>query len=190
MLQEVYKYGDDGKYIEPVMVEVDENGEYELPENCTDKKLPQPNIEPFFDKELDKWVELTPENEMQILLGNSLQNWKKMKENELDLICEETILGRFKVVLNENTYEFSYDDKAQSRFNGTASLFNAGKLTEIPWTAYLDGERQRIKLDQESFFKVALAALSHCNENVVKFNNLLVQVNEAASLDELKQIVW
>jgi hypothetical protein len=180
---EVYKYDENGRYVEPVEIEINEDGTYILPENCTDKPLPQPNYYPVYDHELGDWMETITEQELVARLSPS-------KIEELNAKCEETILGRFSVDLDGIIFEFSYDNQAQSRLNGTASLFSSDLITEIPWTAYLNDERQRIVLYKESFNKVAVAALTHCNDNIVKFNELLVQANNAQTLVELNQIVW
>lgn len=180
---EVYKYDENGSYIEPVRIEANEDGTYTIPENCTEKELPQPNYYPIFDNELSDWVETITEMELVARLSPS---WIE----ELNAKCEATILGRFSVDLDGVMYEFSYDEQAQSRFNGTASLFNGDLITEIPWTTYLNGERQRIVLNKELFNKVAVAALTHCNDNIIKFNDLLVQVNNCQSLADLEKIVW
>jgi hypothetical protein len=180
---EVYKYDENGRYIEPVLIEANEDGTYTIPENCTDKPLPQPNWNPVFDFESDDWVEMTTEKELIVRFSPS-------KIEELNNKCEETILGRFSVELIDGMYEFGYDEKSQSRFNGVSSLFNGDLITEIEWTAYLNSERQRIILNKDSFNKVAVAALMHCNDNIVKFNELLVRVNNAQTLDELNEIKW
>lgn len=182
MLQ-VYKYDENGRYVEPVLIEVNEDGTYELPENCTDVELPQPNYNPVFFEEMNKWVEMTTDREF-------VARFSPSKIQELNNQCEEAILSRFSVEIDGNTYEFSYDTNAQSRLNGSASLFNSGLLTEIPWTCYLNGERQRVILNKDSFNKIAVAALMHCNSNIVKFNELLEQVNNAQTLGDLQKIVW
>lgn len=182
MLQ-VYKYDENGTYIEPIILEPNEEDEYVLPENCTDKPLPQPNWKPIFDKVKNEWVEAINQTELVTM-------YSPAKIQELNQQCEETILGRFSVDLPFGTYEFSNDEQAQSRFNGTISLFLANLKTEIEWTAYLNGERQRIILDMESFNKVALSAADHIDSNVKKYNDLLLQVNNAQTLDELNQIAW
>jgi hypothetical protein len=182
-MKQVYKYDENGIYIEPIIIQPNENGDYELPENCTEKELHQPNWKPVFNKELNDWVETITDVEL-------VTQYSPAKIQELNQKCEETILGRFSVELPNGTYEFSYDEKAQSRFNGTSSLFLADLITEIPWTAYLNGERVRITLNKEDFNKVSVAALSHCNNNIIKYNDLLEQVTNAKKLTELNQIVW
>jgi hypothetical protein len=127
-----------------------------------------------------------------------LQSWfneddfvkvKQDKKDELDEACTNTILGRFKVTLNGVEYEFSFDMEAQSRFNGTGILFLGNKITEVPWTAYANGERVRIPLTKDDFDIVSMAALNHQNNNIIRYNQLLLDVDNA-SKDELPLIVW
>ncbi|WP_066232599.1 hypothetical protein [Heyndrickxia sporothermodurans] len=58
----VYRFNDSGKFVEPVELLPDEEGNFDIPEDCTEKELPQPNWKPLFDKEKNEWVEtITPE---------------------------------------------------------------------------------------------------------------------------------
>ena len=50
-MKEVYKYDSVGNYVEPVRIE---DGT-PIPQNCTDKPLPQPNWKPVFKNGV--WVE-------------------------------------------------------------------------------------------------------------------------------------
>lgn len=119
-----------------------------------------------------------------------LEVLKECKTIELNNICNRTILGNFKVIINEIEYEFSYDYEAQSRFNGIGVLFFANKISEIEWTAYENGQRVRITLNQSSFDIVTLAALHHQNYNVTKFNQLLQQVDSSTSKEQIEAITW
>jgi hypothetical protein len=60
-MKQVYKYDQDGKYIEPVIIVPNENGDYVLPESCTFEELPQPNWKPVFKNGV--WVETATEEE-------------------------------------------------------------------------------------------------------------------------------
>ncbi|WP_052137780.1 hypothetical protein [Heyndrickxia ginsengihumi] len=60
---QVYKYDDNGFFVEPVIIDKSEDGTYTIPENCTDKELPQPNYKPKFDKDKSEWVETLTEEE-------------------------------------------------------------------------------------------------------------------------------
>jgi hypothetical protein len=119
-----------------------------------------------------------------------LENTKKKKYDELENYCETAILGRFKVTLNEIEYEFSYDMEAQSRFNGTGILFLGNKIEEIPWTAYQDDIRVRITLSKDDFDTVSIAALNHINNHIVKYNDLLVKVNNSTTINQVQLINW
>jgi hypothetical protein len=119
-----------------------------------------------------------------------LENTKKKKYDELDNSCETSILGRFNVTINGIEYEFSYDMEAQSRFNGTGILFLGNKIEEIPWTAYQNNIRVRIILNKDDFDTVSMAALNHINRNIVKYNDLLVKVNNSTTINQVLAITW
>lgn len=122
----------------------------------------------------------------------NLDNIKADKIDELDAACEATILGRFTATVNGVSYEFSYDEKAQSRFNGVGLMFTRGIITSNDWTAYLNGERVRISLSSNDFNNVAIAAAQHCDSNVQKFNDLRTQVLDPTcdTPDKVRAITW
>jgi hypothetical protein len=122
--------------------------------------------------------------------SQSLDEVKKEKIEELDLACKNAILSNFIVTLNGINYEFAYDDKAQIRFTGVGVLFLGNKITNIDWTAYLDGKRVRITLTKSDFDIVSLTALKHQDDNIKKFSNLYDQVTVATTADAVNQIVW
>lgn len=120
----------------------------------------------------------------------TLNELKQEKIKELDTNCTQTILGRFLATINNTEYEFSYDAEAQSRFNGIGLLFFTNKIQDIEWTAYENGERVRITLNQTNFDIISLQALQHQNTNIIKYNTLLQQVNEATTKEQVEAIVW
>jgi hypothetical protein len=120
----------------------------------------------------------------------SLDDLKSKKINELDNACKNAILANFTATLNDVDYEFTYDMPSQSRFNGVGILFINNQITEIPWTAYQNGKRVRITLTKDDFNVLSLAALAHQNDNVIKYSDLYVKVNNATTPDEVNQITW
>lgn len=58
---QVYKYDDKGYFIEPVIIEANEDGSYTIPNSCTDVELPQPNYKPHFNIEKNEWEDITKE---------------------------------------------------------------------------------------------------------------------------------
>jgi hypothetical protein len=120
----------------------------------------------------------------------NLENTKQEKINELDDACANAILSKFKATLNGIEYEFAYDSKAQSRFNGTGILFLNNLITEVPWTAYQDGKRVRINLTKDDFNIISLAALAHQNDNISKYSQLYQNVEDETSVDNINKIEW
>lgn len=143
---------------------------------------------------IDVWNSDTPkptlENIKQWFEDDNFLLTKTNKYKELDNACESTILGRFKVTIDGLEYEFSNDEKAQSRFNGTGYLFSEGMIMQVEWTTYLQGERTSISLTKEKFDIVALAALNHTNSNIEKFREKINQLNLAQTIEEVNAITW
>lgn len=190
MKKQVYEVDEQGFLLEIHTADVDENGNIhdedkqgfiviDIPTGLWKKKWNG-----------TEWIEGASQEEIDDITGNTLDLVKFRKINELDKICKHTILGRFKATINEIEYEFSYDVEAQSRFNGVGLLFFANKISEIEWTAYENGQRVRIMLNQSNFDIVSLEALHHQNVNVTKYNQLLQQVNEAITKEQVEVIVW
>lgn len=110
-----------------------------------------------------------------------LQETYDKKYTELDKACESTILGYFTSKVNGVEYQFSYDEKAQSRFNGSPYLFSTGAVTSIPWTAHKDGNRVTVELTAESFAPVAKDAFAHQLTNIAKFRTKIADLQLARS---------
>lgn len=120
----------------------------------------------------------------------SIDDVRNEKIAELNKACEETILGRFKVALAGIEYEFSYDEQAQSRFNGIGLMFTRGIITEQEWTAYQNGERVRIPLSSDDFNTVSIAAAMHIDGNVKKYNDLRLTVLSLNESSEIQAVKW
>lgn len=183
-MKQVYRIDSDGFYIEPVIIEDDQI----IPSDCVELR-PLDGL--FKGKYTNgEWTEGLSQDEIDNLIGNTLENVKKNKLEELNNMCENTILGRFKANLDGVEYEFSYDDKAQSRFNGAPYLFSSMITTSIEWTAYLDNQRTSVILDEEKFNIVANAAFNHQKTNIDKFRQKITDLDAAQSIPEVNQIVW
>lgn len=63
----VHSWDQDFSYKEDVEIFPNEVGEFEIPENCTDVPLPQPNWKPIFDTEKNKWIETITQDELDEL---------------------------------------------------------------------------------------------------------------------------
>jgi hypothetical protein len=68
--------------------------------------------------------------------------------------------------------------------------FLGNKIEEIPWTAYQDDIRVRITLSKDDFDTVSIAALNHINSHIVKYNDLLVKVNNSTTINQVQLINW
>jgi hypothetical protein len=156
---------------------VSENGDQKIVEwNTTEAKPTQYQLDTAWNNYVDGI--------------NSIDVLKQKKIDELDNACKNAILANFTATLNGIEYGFSYDNEAQNRFNGVGLLFLGGQITSIPWTAYQNGERVRITLTKDDFNVISLAALKHQNDNVSKYSDLFIKVNNATMAYEVTQITW
>lgn len=91
-VKQVYKYDSSGQYIEPIIIEPNNYGEYTIPSNCTEIELPQPNWKPVFIN--GEWVETATEEEMLPPPMEPTQLEKLQQEQELmRQALDELILG-------------------------------------------------------------------------------------------------
>lgn len=125
-------------------------------------------------------------------IDQSLDQVKQAKIAELNQSCNQAIVGRFTSTVNGVSYQFSYDQEAQSNFNGTAAAFSRSYITSVVWTAYdVSGNAVRLTLSATDFDTVAKDALNHVNSNISRFRDTLVpQVNSATTVSAVNAIVW
>jgi hypothetical protein len=81
-MKQVYKYDNNGNYIEPLLIEDGHN----LPNNCTDKEPPQPNWKPVFNG--TKWIETITQEELNALQKQPipLSPFEQLQKDQTDLI--------------------------------------------------------------------------------------------------------
>lgn len=116
---------------------------------------------------------------------------KPQKQVELKTACDTTILTtQFSATIQGTAYNFSYDREAQSNFAGAGYLFQRALITTIDWTAYLNGARTRITINQDDFDIIAGAASQFCQGHVNHYNDLISQLNTAMDPDSVNAITW
>jgi hypothetical protein len=86
-MKQIFKYDDEGKYIEPILIGEEE----ELPLNCTDKELPQPNYKPVF-KDGD-WVETITQKELDELFNNPKPKTDEERLSLIEAALDDLLLG-------------------------------------------------------------------------------------------------
>jgi hypothetical protein len=97
-VKQVYRFNEKGEYIEPVLIFPDKDGNYNIPEDCTDKPLPQPNWRPIFDKEKGEWIETITQEELEQLQSRPQEqaiSLEELKEriNLMQSALDDLILG-------------------------------------------------------------------------------------------------
>lgn len=83
-MKQLYRFDEEGYYIEPVIIDMDKNGEYIIPEDCTEIELHQPNYKPKFNKEKLAWEETIGEDELEEIL-----NPPEQEKTDVDVLKEQ-----------------------------------------------------------------------------------------------------
>lgn len=114
------------------------------------------------------------------------------KIQNLSQSCQEAILSRFPVTIDDQEYTFSYDEEAQANLSERWQLFQNNMIGEITVTARdSTGERVRITLNTSQFNKVYLASVLHKENHIKHFRDELVPlVNQAKTEEQLNAITW
>lgn len=123
----------------------------------------------------------------------SLDDLKVAKMNQLDELCNKSIVKGFDFTINGVSYRFSCSITAQANFQGTDTLFKDGLITEVEWTVIDNstGVTSRITLDKNTFDQIRLEVFNHINANISKLRNTLQpQVESATTNSEVNSIVW
>ncbi|KYC67162.1 hypothetical protein [Heyndrickxia coagulans] len=89
MGKQVYRFGEDGSFLEPVIIEPDAT----IPDDCTDVELPQPCYEPRFNRDTGAWEDITRE---EWLAKQPQQPREKTETEKLEMMqkaLDDLILG-------------------------------------------------------------------------------------------------
>lgn len=125
-----------------------------------------------------------------VLLNIAREN----KDAELNTACQKAIIEGFTHKINGQDYWFSFDQEAQSNFQGTRPLLKEGLIQSINWTVRLggkDGEYTRIPIDVNIMDELTIAILMHKDRNISRYRDeLLPLVYKAESLPEINAINW
>jgi hypothetical protein len=114
---------------------------------------------------------------------------KNLKISELDRQCTESILGGFYSSASGQEIIYGYDEKDQSNLNFQLNAINAGIETEpVYWKG--KGQQSFLPYTFEQFKQICSDAKIHFKTKYMKYQQLLQQVNEATTQEEIDAIVW
>lgn len=180
-MKQVFKINKDGLYLEPVLIQDNED----IPEYCVEEMPTEGLYNAKFEN--GKWVEGKEITELEIL-----EQARDKKMEELNKQCNYTILNkRFSAMVDGVEYFFSCDEDAQKNFDKLDSAFDKGRTDNSPWTAYdSEGNVVRVILTINNFEPVYMAHLSHIQNNIIKLRDILEPVVRSSSLEELDTIEW
>ncbi|WP_394137422.1 hypothetical protein [Cytobacillus oceanisediminis] len=154
-------------YVKPLSVEIEELKSKQLTAN-------------------DRYIALDKVN-------TPLEELKVAKMEQLDEMCNLSIINGFEHVINGVNYLFSCSVTAKANFQGSDTLFKDGLITEAEWTVINveTGKVERILINQTQFNELKLKVFQHINNNISKFRNTLQpQVEAAISNEEVDAVVW
>ena len=85
-MKQVFRFNNEGYYIEPVVLEFpDSEGNYKIPDDCTEVELPQPNWKP-------KWTGEVWEETITLAELDEIRIEEKEKEQEEVELHEQVML--------------------------------------------------------------------------------------------------
>lgn len=186
-MKQVSLIDSDGFYLEPVIV--DDN--QQLDDSLIDVEVPDGFYHPKWDKDSLTWIEGKSQEEIDKITGNTIENKRKEKLDELRLACQDDIINGFDYEVNGILYHFSFDMEAQMNFSGANDFFKEGLITEIEWTVTENGEYKRILLNKEQFDSIKLNAFLEKNNKISRLRNELQPlVENEQSIEILDKIGW
>ncbi|QKE72649.1 hypothetical protein HPK19_07445 [Arthrobacter citreus] len=117
---------------------------------------------------------------------------KQRKINELDNFCTQGILDKFTATIDGVQYQFSNSQQAQGNFDKILKAFERGYIQGLKWTAYdMEGNVVRVPINAQSMETLYVAHLTHIQNSIVKFRDILQpQVEKATTTEQLNLIVW
>jgi hypothetical protein len=176
-MKQVYRIDDQGFYIEPVIIEGEEQT------GLISSPIPEGLYKPKWNGK--EWVEGLTQEEIDELTGNTLDQIKQNKINELKQKCEETIETGF-TSSNGHFYRTNRDDQI-NMIGQKDALMSDSTIATVKWKSEDAGYMEISK--NEWLSKVYSEAFLHKQAQLFKYDELKKQVVEA-SLEQVEAIVW
>lgn len=131
----------------------------------------------------------------EILKTNrGIEQNKYLKEAKKELLgyeCGVRIKEKFPCFVKMKTYLFSYDQEAQINLQDTMRLFDNNMIQDIMWTAEVDGEKVRIRLNKEEFTLIYNESVKQKLDKISHFRDVLVPLIDAAETEEeINAVEW
>ncbi len=185
-----------GRQMKVEMIEVDEEGYIlgrvvvysgvEYPDRVfVENEPPSSFVIPKWDGE--QWIEGKSYDDI-------LKDSKRLKDSELNLACNQSILAGFTHIINGKTYWFSYDMEAQGNFRDAKEILTDGVVKELPWTVRkggVNGEYSRIPITLEIMNELSLVIMQHKTDKISRYRDILMPlVNGATTVEEVEAVKW
>ena len=112
-MKQVFRFDNNGCYLEPVVIQEGQD----VPSDCTDQPLPQPNWKPVFKD--GKWIETVTPDEL-------LAPKKAQKAAELNSAYAAELTGGFETLATGNPIKFKYAEIDQLNFTKRTNAIALG----------------------------------------------------------------
>lgn len=127
----------------------------------------------------------------QLIKAENLDYYRKVKNEELNVACNNAISSGFDYEINGILYHFSFDIEAQLNYQGAERLLSEGTVNSIDFTVFHEDTYARIAIGKDEMKALALAILKHKSDNISKYRDVLLpQVQNATTKEEIQNIKW
>ena len=167
--------------------------------NANEIEIEIPDDDPFLNDYPFQYMlvngKLVKSNEYALNLAKSLKN------DELNKMCNQTILAGFSHEINGQAYWFSYDYEAQTNFGDAKDALKDGIVSTVPWTVRLgdkNGPYSRIDIDLPTMQGLAVRILEHKSGTISHYRDELMPIVNAVTITttleeaiaEVQAVTW
>lgn len=190
MIKEYRQVDENGYVLESYVLDADVE---KIPEDYKEtwNPLTERFYKPKYDFGLKQWTEGANGEAVLTEKRRVVEAYKNEKDQQLSLICSDTILKGFDYVVEGTSYHFSYDREAQTNFQETYALFQNNALNEVRWTAS-DGTRKlRLVFTKETFADLYFASVEHKLSCLSHYRDTLKPIlDNANTIEAIAAVHW
>lgn len=181
-MKQIYKYDNNGFYLEPVRIEDNTI----IPTNCTVTPVPNGLFKARYIA--GQWVEGLSDNDISALTGNTLDEVKANKIAEITE-SERNSSSTFISAALGSIHTYLSDDSAMAKFNAEYTFVNGDDYTGQPilWFTLEEGGVNHTK---EQFNQVWAEGRNYISNNFKKWDDLVKRIKACNSISQVQSISW
>ena len=116
---------------------------------------------------------------------------RKSKKEQLSNECNQDILNGFYYIIDDETYQFGYDEEDQANFQERWLLFQNGMVDRLRISARKDGEPVRLEFNKEQFENLYLRSVQVKEQKISKLKDELYPlIDSLQHAQEIEAITW